>query len=107
MILRNNGPHPGEWAFPGGFVEAGETLEDAAVREAKEETGLDVAIGRLLGAYSSAGERVVFIAYAARVTGGKIEVSAECQDVRFFAPNALPPLAFGHDAAIMRAWRKG
>ena len=106
LVQRDNEPHVGEWSFPAGFVETDETLEDAAVREAKEETGLHVAIGRLLGAYSSAGERVVFIAYAARVTGGRIRVGAECRDVRFFSPNALPPLAFGHDAAIMRAWRK-
>ena len=107
LVRRNHEPHLGEWSFPSGYVDAGEALEEAAVRETKEETGLNVRIERLLGAYSTGGERVIFIAYAARVTGGRIQIGAECQDVRFFPPDALPPLAFPHDAAILRAWRKG
>jgi len=105
LVRRNHEPHLGEWSFPSGYVDAGEVLEEAAVREAKEETGLDVRIDRLLGAWSTRGERVIFIAYAARVTGGRIEVGPECMEVRFFPPDALPPLAFPHDQAIMRAWR--
>ena len=105
LVRRDHEPRLGEWSFPSGFVDAGEVLEEAAVRETKEETGLDVRIQRLLGAYSTPGERVIFIAYAGRVTGGRIEVGAECQDVRFFPPDSLPPLAFSHDAAILRAWR--
>jgi len=104
LVRRNHEPHLGEWSFPSGFVDAGEQLEAGAVRETKEETGLEVRIERLLGAYSAAGERVIFITYAARVTGGRIEIGAECQDVRFFPPDALPPLAFAHDEAIVAAW---
>ena len=106
LVRRNLEPNIGEWSFPSGYVDAGETLEDASVRETREETGLDVRIQRLLGAYSTRGDRVIFIAFAARVTRGRIEVGWECQDVRFFPPNALPPLAFAHDTDIMRAWRK-
>ena len=105
LVRRNHEPHPGEWSFPSGYVDAGEVLEEAAIREAKEETGLDVRIERLLGAWSTRGERVIFIAYAARVTGGRIEVGPECMEVRFFPPDALPPLAFPHNEAILRAWR--
>ncbi len=107
LIRRNHEPHVGEWSFPSGYIDAGEQLEAGAIRETKEETGLVVRIDRLLGAWSTAGERVIFIAYAARVTGGRIEVGPECIDVRFFAPSALPPLAFLHDEAIVRAWRGG
>lgn len=105
LVRRNHEPHVGEWSFPSGYIDAGEQLEAGAIRETKEETGLDVRIDRLLGAWSTAGERVIFIAYAARVTGGRIEVGPECIDVRFFAPDGLPPLAFPHDDSIVRAWR--
>jgi len=105
LVRRNHEPHLGEWSFPSGYVDAGEVLEEAALRETKEETGLDVRIQRLLGAYSARGDRVIFIAYAARVVAGRIRVGPECQAVRFFPPDALPPLAFPHDQAIMRAWR--
>jgi len=105
LVRRNHEPHVGEWSFPSGYIDAGEQLEAGAIRETKEETGLEVRIDRLLGAWSTAGERVIFIAYAARVTGGRIEVGAECIDVRFFPPGGLPPLAFPHDEAIVRAWR--
>ena len=105
LVRRNHEPHFGEWSFPSGYIDRGEVLEDGAVRETKEETGLDVKIERLLGAWSSRGERVIFIAYAARVTGGRIVVGPECIEVRFFSPDALPPLAFPHDQSILRAWR--
>ena len=100
-------PHRGEWSFPSGFVDAGEELEQAAAREAKEETGLQIRILRLVGAYSSPGEPVIFIAYASRVTSGRIAIGAECQDVLYFPLDALPTLAFPHDPAILRAWRNG
>jgi ADP-ribose pyrophosphatase YjhB (NUDIX family) len=104
-VRRDIEPHLGEWSFPSGYADAGEVLEEAAVRETKEETGLDVRIERLLAVHSAAGERVVFVAYAARVTGGRIVVGAECQDVRFFPLDDLPPLAFPHDGGIVRQWR--
>jgi ADP-ribose pyrophosphatase YjhB (NUDIX family) len=105
LVKRNHEPRMGQWSFPSGYVDRGEVLEEAAVRETKEETGLDVGIDRLLGAYSTKDEPVIFLAYAARVVGGRIEVGPECQEVRFFAPEALPPLAFAHDPAIVDAWR--
>jgi ADP-ribose pyrophosphatase YjhB (NUDIX family) len=105
LVKRNHDPRMGQWSFPSGYIDAGEVLEDGAIRETKEETGLDVRIEWLLGAYSRAGERVIFLAYGARVTGGKIAVGPECQDVRFFDPDALPPLAFPHDTSIVAGWR--
>ncbi len=107
LVRRNHEPHLGEWSFPSGYVDADEALEAAAVRETEEETGLAVRIERLLGAWSSPGEPVIFIAYAASIGGGRIKVGAECLDVRFFPPDALPSLAFPHDEAIVRAWRVG
>jgi len=101
---RAHEPMLGGWSFPSGFVDAGEVLEDAAAREVEEETGLKVRIDRLLGAYSAAGERTVFIAYAGTAIGGSLGAGDECLDVRAFAADSLPELAFPHDAAILAAW---
>ncbi len=105
LVQRARTPNRGSWSFPSGFVDAGEGLEEATIRETKEETGIDIRIQRQLGAFAAPGDRVVFIAYAGRVVAGRIVVGRECQDVRYFDPDALPPLAFPHDAEILRIWR--
>ena len=101
---RAHDPNAGGWSFPSGFVEAGEVLEDAAIREVEEETGLRVRIDRLLGVYSTAGERVVFVAYAGSVEGGELAAGEECLEVGYFDPESLPELAFPHDSAIISVW---
>jgi 8-oxo-dGTP diphosphatase len=101
---RNHEPKLGCWSFPSGFVDAGEVLEDAARREVEEETGLEVEITRLLGVYSSAGERVVFVAYAGSAVGGELVAGDECMEVATFPPDRLPELAFPNDGAILAAW---
>jgi ADP-ribose pyrophosphatase YjhB (NUDIX family) len=101
---RAHEPKLGLWSFPSGFVDAGERLESAAMREVEEETGLQVRIDRLLGAYSTEGERTIFIAYAGSVTGGTLVAGEECLEVVAFAPDALPELAFPHDGAVLAAW---
>jgi len=104
---RNHDPMIGCWSFPSGFVDAGEVPEDAAVREVEEETGIVVALDRLLGVYSKAGERVIFIAYAGHAVGGRLEAGDECIEVCTFPPDDLPKLAFPNDGAILAAWRSG
>ncbi len=104
---RNHEPKMGCWSFPSGFVDVGEILEDAAVREVEEETGLKVRIDRLLGVYSTQGERTIFIAYAGSIVGGVMEAGDECFEVAAFPPDALPDLAFPHDETILRAWAYG
>ena len=101
---RNHDPKIGCWSFPSGFVDAGGVVEEAARRECQEETGLDVRIDKLLGVYSSAGERVIFVAFAGTAVGGKLEAGDECIEVRAFDWNELPDLAFPNDAAILDAW---
>ena len=105
LAKRGHEPNYGCWSFPSGYVDAGEELEAAARREVKEETGLRVRIDRLLGVYSRAGERTVFVAYAGEAVGGELEVGEECLEVATFAPDALPELGFPHDEAIVAAWR--
>lgn len=103
---RAHEPKLGCWSFPSGFVDSGEVLEDAARREVMEETGLEVRIDRLLGAYSLAGDRVVFIAYAGTAVGGELVAGEECFEVATFPPDALPELAFPNDGPILEAWAR-
>jgi len=77
LAKRGHEPNYGLWSFPSGFADAGEVLEDAARREVEEETGLSVRIDRLLGVYSTTGERVVFVAYAGSVIGEMSSYTAD------------------------------
>ena len=97
LIKRKNPPYG--WALPGGFVDYGETLEDAARREALEETGLEVVLKRQLHSYSDPGRdkrlhtiSTVFLACAeGRPTGGD-----DALEAAVFNKKDLPPLVFDH-----------
>ncbi len=104
LVRRNHEPVLGGWTFPSGFVDAGEVLTDAARREVGEETGVDVRVGELLGVWSAPEDPVVFVAYAGSLRGGEPIAGDEAFEVAFFALDALPPLAFDHDPAIIDAW---
>jgi 8-oxo-dGTP diphosphatase len=99
VLIKRRFPPPG-WALPGGFVEYGETVEAAAVREAKEETGLDVTLTELFGVYSDPRRdprrhtiAVVFLATASGTPVG----GDDAAEARLFTPASLPgPLAFDH-----------
>ena len=97
-------PGMGKWTFPSGYVERGERVEDAAEREAFEETGLHVRLNGLLGLYSHPGNPVVLAVYSAEAVGGSLSVSEESHEVATFALNQLPELAFEHDAQIIESW---
>jgi 8-oxo-dGTP diphosphatase len=108
LVKRKNPPFRGYYAIPGGFVEYGERVEDAARREAKEETGLDVELERITGIYSDP-ERdprghVVSICYLARVVGGKMKGGSDAEETRWFPLDKLPKLAFDHERIIRDAF---
>ena len=104
LVRRNHEPCMGQWAFPSGFVDAGEVLEDAATREVREEANVEARIEALLGAYSEADEPVIFIAYAGRMVSGTPAPGDEAIEVALFASADLPPLAFVHDDRVVAAW---
>ncbi|MSQ30878.1 MAG: NUDIX domain-containing protein [Dehalococcoidia bacterium] len=105
LVRRNHQPRLGLWAFPSGFVDAGEVVEAAALREVREETGVAARLDGLLGVYSAPGEQVIFVAYAGTIVGGEPRAGDEAIEVGLFAPDALPPLAFDHDDQIIERWR--
>lgn len=95
----------GKWGLPAGFVDRGETVEAAAVREAREEIGLDVTLGPLLSLLSRKGESVVLAVYAATADGDPV-AGDDLTEIGWFTPDSLPPLAFAHDRQILTAWHE-
>jgi ADP-ribose pyrophosphatase YjhB (NUDIX family) len=107
LVLVKRGAEPafGSWAFPSGYVDRGEVVEDAARREVKEETSLDVEIDHFIGLYSKTGNAVVLAVYAAHVVGGAMKAGHDALDVCLFPVDDLPPLPFPHDEQILADWK--
>ena len=90
LVRRAIEPGYGLWVFPGGYVDRGEELTCAAVREAREECGLEVRIDGLVNIYSYPGRAPVIVVYAATAVSGTICVDEESLESAEFDPNAIP-----------------
>jgi 8-oxo-dGTP diphosphatase len=103
LIRRGSEPFGGKWALPGGFVEVGETVEVAAVRETAEETGLAVEVGRLVGVYSEPDRdprgHNVSVAFLAVVLSGELVAATDAAEVSVLDPGSVD-LAFDHRRII-------
>jgi ADP-ribose pyrophosphatase YjhB (NUDIX family) len=104
LLRRSIEPALGKWVFPGGFVDRGESVQDAALRETLEEVNLRVSLTGILDVYSFPGHEVVVVVYAADVVGGQLEARDESLEVRTFPPETIPwhDLAFESTRAALR-----
>jgi ADP-ribose pyrophosphatase YjhB (NUDIX family)/ribosomal protein S18 acetylase RimI-like enzyme len=107
LIKRGHPPHQGEWTLPSGFVEADESAEEAAIREAEEETGLKVDIIELAGINSfPEGPPVsgIMIFYRVKPVGGSLRAGDDAVDARVFQPEDVPRLPFRTHREIIAEW---
>ena len=111
LVKRRNDPYKGSWALPGGFVEYGETVESAAMRETKEETGLEVELDKLVGVYSDP-ERdprghMISVCFLAHKTGGTLKAASDAAEVQYLKIGEVSKiqLAFDHEKMIERAMK--
>ena len=102
LVRRAIEPGYGLWVFPGGYMDRGEEILDAARREAREESGLDVRIDGLVNIYSYGGATPIIIVYAATMIGGVLCTDDECLEARLFARDEIP-----WDALAFRSTRQG
>jgi 8-oxo-dGTP diphosphatase len=106
LVRRAIEPGYGKWVFPGGYVDRGEEITLAAIREAREESGLDVTIDHLINIYSYAGRTPIIIVYAASYVGGELVVDDEGLEARAFEPGEIPwgELAFRSTQDALREY---
>jgi 8-oxo-dGTP diphosphatase len=92
IVLLKRGVEPaiGKWVFPGGYVDRGESVQEAAIRETKEESQMDVKLGPLLNVYSYTRSPNVIVVYTAQVAGGKLAAGDESVEAGVFAPMEIP-----------------
>ncbi len=109
LVRRAIEPGYGKWVFPGGYVDRGEVVEQAAVREAREESGLAVKLDGLIGIYSYAGRTPIVIVFSASAVGGTITIDEESLEARSFSPREIPwhMLAFTSTEEALRDYLEG
>lgn len=110
LVERGIEPYKGRWAFPGGFLTPDESAEEGAMRELKEETGLETAYVEQFHAYSTLDrdprERVITIAYFALVKIQEVKGGDDAADARWFPVSSVPHLAFDHEMILRDALRR-
>lgn len=109
LVRRAIEPGYGLWVFPGGYVDRGEEITTAALREAREECGLDVRLDRLVNVYSYKGGAPIIIVYSATMIGGELCNDDECLEARLFRPEEIPwaALAFRSTGEALREYLQG
>ena len=90
LVRRAIEPGYGLWVFPGGYVDRGEEVTVAAVREAREEAGLQVRLDGLINIYSYPGRPIIIVVYKASIVGGNLQIDDESLEARLFSRAEIP-----------------
>ena len=111
LVKRRYEPAAGAWCLPAGFIEYGETPEHCAVRELREETGIEARLTGLFGVYAGLDDpraRTVLILYQAERTGGRLKAGDDAIEARYFATTRLPRwIAFASHRRALEEFRGG
>ena len=110
LVRRAVDPAQGSWCLPGGFIEIGETPQQAASRECKEESGFDVEINRLIDVFYYEDYRGsgILVLYQGKITGGSAQSGDDVQEVGIFGPDDLPDnIAFDSNIQALALWQAG
>ncbi|MCK4470623.1 MAG: NUDIX hydrolase [Anaerolineae bacterium] len=94
LVKQDYGPQ--YWSLPGGVMEPGESIGQTAIREVKEETGLDVRLRRVVGLYSKPSEEALAVCFEGEVIGGTLQADNEISECRYFPYGCLPEVAREH-----------
>jgi 8-oxo-dGTP diphosphatase len=110
LVRRGRAPFRGRWALPGGFVEGDERVEDAVLRELREETGLRGSSARLVGVFSGPGRDprgpTVTVAFRVRGRVGVPVGGDDAKEAAWVSIRSVPPLAFDHTEIVRAALRQ-
>ena len=110
LIERVNEPFKGCWAFPGGFMDMDEDAEACAIRELKEETGLEIMSMKQVGAFTEVNRdprgRTVSIAFYAVIEKSEVKGSDDAAQAKWFPIDSIPPLAFDHEEILRMALKE-
>lgn len=107
LVKRSVEPKKGSWCLPGGFIELGETAEDGALRELKEETGLSGKIEMLLGVAADKSDRyntVLMVSYLVKEYSGALVAGDDASDAAYFSFSELPEIAFTSHIKFIRIY---
>jgi ADP-ribose pyrophosphatase YjhB (NUDIX family) len=107
LLRRGLEPQIGKWTFPGGYVDLGESPAEAALRETREEVGMQVVLGRVLGVYADPDHPIsAVVVYMAKPGVEEAGVTDEATEVRYFAPQDIPwhEIAFPTTRAALHDW---
>ncbi len=106
LVKRGSDPEAGKWALPAGFVDYGEDPAQAAIRETREETGLNIAITHLLDVmFYTDTHPVIVIIYWATLTGGTLAAADDAEAAEWFTAANLPEIAFESTRRALAAWQ--